>query len=116
VGRALSPWVVKEVLWGPRWGPAGLRLKCRGERLRGLPHADRVGMMSEVGRTGEHRPDPGKLPRGSGPDKHPHLPQASLAERVQLREPAYRPVGTEPERFLVMLAQHRHPGAQAGHL
>ena len=72
--------------------------------------------MAQAGRAGEHGCQPGKLAGGRRPDEHPHRPQARLTERVQFGKPAYCLVGTGPEPFLVMLAQHRHLGAQPGFL
>ena len=91
-----------------------LRRQGGGERPRLQARAEPVGMVAQVGRPGEHGRQPGKLAGGRGPDEHPHRPQARLAERVQLRKPAFCLVGTGPEPFLLMLAQHRHLGAQPG--
>ena len=89
-----------------------LRRQGSGERPRLQARAEPVGMVTQVGRPGEHGRQPGKLARGRGPDEHPHRPQARLAERVQLREPACCLISTGPEAFLLMLAQHRDLGAQ----
>ena len=84
-------------------------------RMTAAPGPCRAGRDGGPGRpTRRARVPAGQAHRGRGPDEHPHRPQARLTKRVQLRKPAFRLVSTGPEPFLVVLAQHRHLGAQPG--
>ena len=81
---------------------AGLRFRCGGHQRLGeglcrLGWSQPVGMMAQVRGAGQHRGKQGQLAGRGRPGEHPDGPQARLAERVQLRKPAFGELGVEPD-------------------
>ena len=88
-------------------GRAGALRDQRVSQIPGpLRPAQPVRVRAQVGRPDQHRRDQAQLLGVGRADQHPDVPQAGLAERVKLGEPAGRALGLEPRPLLVEPAQH----------